>query len=434
MNNINFLGDFSLVQKEITYAYENVPFFGELLNRHSLHPDNIRRPSDMDKLPPTSKRHYRRNFPYGVLAKGISIGDPFLDQVPSSGTESERLLTVEYSALYSLRLLECLEVAPGFKKPFKARGRRHVWYAPPNCSDVECANPNSTTEDRLLADGRLILSVYHDLLTTSERLIEQTIQEIDTYQPNLYYADPTHLAFLIREMKKRNHRPHVAPIALTFTQCTHVSRRQIEEFFPDDTPCLQAVSMSEFGWVVVECPKGHLHLNNKSFFVEFIRDGREATPGELCELVLTGLGRGATPHIRYKTGDIYSYSEESCECGSPYPVVHMEGRVKSMLFRNGSIALTSRQLDELIVPNSAGIDLYKLEQLDERIFKLSLIVNEGFEYASAERITCDLNEVLGRDIRIDIDIVDYIASERSGKFASCTSRVGAKLAQKGFSL
>lgn len=81
-----------------------------------------------------------------------------------------------------------------------------------------------------------------------------------------------------------------------------------------------------------------LHVNEEEFIAEFIRleDGQPADDGELCELVLTTLGRAGSPVIRYRTGDLVRPRRDH---GGACPYVLLEGgvlgRVDDMLIIRG---------------------------------------------------------------------------------------------------
>jgi phenylacetate-CoA ligase len=77
--------------------------------------------------------------------------------------------------------------------------------------------------------------------------------------------------------------------------------------------------LTETGPVSFECWEnpGFLHLNEGEFICE-VRDpltGAPAPDGQRGELVVTNLGRTASPVIRYRTGDIVVKRSERCSCG-----------------------------------------------------------------------------------------------------------------------
>ncbi len=311
---------------------------------------------------------------------------------------------------------------PAFRAFLMSHPRRRTCrYAAPNCSDVECATPGSTREDRTLPDGTVVLPVLHDLLATPPAMIEQAIRELLDVNPHWLYADPTHLAFLARHMARRGAQapPSCAAIALTYSLGTAVARRQIAALF-GEVCTAEVVSMSEFGWVAMECPNGRMHLNTRSYYAELLVGDRAARAGELAELVLTSRGDKLSPHIRYRTGDYYRLEAVPCPCGHAYPSVRHEGRWRDMLRRGPEVLLTPRALDALVGP-APWLDLYKLHQASAAHFVFRYVPAGDRAPGRESELADALHTVLGRDARIDVEATSYIAGERSGKFASYTS-------------
>lgn len=79
--------------------------------------------------------------------------------------------------------------------------------------------------------------------------------------------------------------------------------------------------MTEVGPVTYECPAkpGILHVIESAYFAEIIEPagGKPAAPGQAGELVLTTLGRIASPLLRYRTGDLVQAATAPCGCGRP---------------------------------------------------------------------------------------------------------------------
>ncbi|MFZ6014700.1 MAG: hypothetical protein ACOYXT_30455 [Bacteroidota bacterium] len=419
--------------KEIEYAYEKTPFYKEYLESSGVTLSTLRHFKDITGVPPTSKIHYRKNFPLKVLSHGFTMQDERLYRTQSSGTASERLITMEVGLFYMKRAMETLSVYPEVAAAFSATPRRHIRYAAPNCSDVECANPNSTMADRLLKDGTLVLSVYHDLLTTTEKILENNVRELSLFKPSMYYIDSTHLAFLSRYMKTRGYRPPVAPILSSYTIPTQISKRQVKELFGAATPYAEFVSMSELGWLALECAQGQLHINNKSYYIELIAQGKPVEPGELGELYVTTLDNGCTPKLRYKTGDIYKLVSSHCTCGHSFPTVEFHGRLSDFIIRDNTILLTPKSLDQLVM-NPPWLTMYRFEQHDEKNYELSLITNNEYITRAEDDLVDRLRLKLGPDISLQVVQTHYIPTERSGKFLSCVSSLTKEKINSGFQI
>lgn len=77
--------------------------------------------------------------------------------------------------------------------------------------------------------------------------------------------------------------------------------------------------LTEVGPVSFECweQPGGLHVNEAAFIAEIVEPatGRPVDDGVAGELVLTNLGRAASPVIRYRTGDLVTRRTTRCVCG-----------------------------------------------------------------------------------------------------------------------
>lgn len=410
--------------EEVAQAYERVPFFGKLMDKAGLRPGDVRSPTDFRRIPATSKVDYRRNFPAGVLVKGASLNDPFVYRSQSSGTTGERLLTIAHSYLLADRMTTTSGVNPELCAVFASLADQRVCrYAAPNCSDVECATPFSTPESRTLPDGTRVLPVAHDLLSTPESMIDQALTEIIAYRPRWLYTDPMHLAFLARNLVERDvPAPAVGGVVLTYNLVTQSARRQVAAVFKDSV-IAEVVSMSELGWMGMECPHGFVHMNTDSFYLEFLVDDRPAEPGELAELYVTSIGDDISPHLRYRTGDYYTLLDGPCGCGHPYPRVDFHGRASHVVHQDGKPVLTPKMLDRLVGP-APWLNAYKLRQSEPDRVRFRYIpsgAGESGEPATALAET--LGAALGPRIEVAVEPVDYIECERSGKFLACVSEV-----------
>ena len=423
----SFDGSFASAQEEVAGAYENVPFFRRHMDGAGLRPHDLRTPADFRRLPATGKVDYRRNFPAGVLVRGATLGDPFIFRSQSSGTTGERLLTIAHTFALAERMTTTSEAHPGLQAVFAAaRPQRIARYAAPNCSDVECATPFTTPESRTLFDGTRVLPVAHDLLATPKVMIDQAVAEIVDYDPHWLYTDPMHLAFLARNLRARGGTPPpVGGVVLTYNLVTRIARRQVDEVFGASSIVVEVVSMSELGWMGMQCPAGFVHMNTDSFYLELLVGDRPAEPGELAELYVTSIGDQISPHLRYRTGDIYTLVDGDCPCGHRFPRVEFEGRGRDVIRRAGAVRLTPKGLDRL-VGDPGWIDLYKLRQLDDDRFSFRYIRPDGTDRTrDAATLTERLHDRLGGDAKLAVDEVDYIECERSGKFLPCVSEVAA---------
>ena len=80
--------------------------------------------------------------------------------------------------------------------------------------------------------------------------------------------------------------------------------------------------LTEVGPVSFECweAPGSLHVNEAEFIGEVLdpETGAPVPDGDTGELVLTNLGRTASPVIRYRTGDMVVWRRDPCACGRTF--------------------------------------------------------------------------------------------------------------------
>jgi phenylacetate-CoA ligase len=419
---------FEAVREEIAYAFESTVFFRKHMEASGLRPADIQDAEDFLLIPPTSKSHYRRNFPAGVLAKGYTLNSSHVMRFQSSGTSSERLNSAILSYDLARRQATALSVNRRFDDLWRPGGRpKSCRFAPPNCSDVECATGFSTLEERTLPDGTLVLTVAHDLLATPEWQVIKALDEIELYQPDMLVVDPTHFAFLARWARRLGREitsPRKLYMVCGYTLMSRVAQRQIEDFVGADIPIGDMIGMSELGYLGFECHHGHRHINNKDFYMEFIWNDKPVEDGQMGELYVTTLDDGLVPRIRYATGDYFTPLGTSCSCGSDLPVVRIEGRATHMIqLQNGRI-VTPGAIDA-VVGDAPGIDLYKLEQDRTGACTFRYVANAEAQADDAAALGLRLTEVLAPN-PVHVEVVDYIGCERSGKFQSCVSHISAE--------
>jgi phenylacetate-CoA ligase len=98
------------------------------------------------------------------------------------------------------------------------------------------------------------------------------------------------------------------------------TKRCIQEAW--NAKCFDHAGATEVGAHSFECEAqpGGTHLIESEFIAEVLdpQTGQPAPPGEGGELVITNLGRGGFPVVRYRTGDVVRMSTAPCACGRTF--------------------------------------------------------------------------------------------------------------------
>lgn len=415
---------FGRAKAELEFAYENVPFYKGHLEAAGLTPGAVRTPEDFRRVPPTRKQHYREHFPAGVLARGKTLKDADVELPRSSGRTGDRLTTARRISDRRDRGICTLGLNPFALARSLSRREPMFVYGPPNCSDVDCANPLRNMEDRILPagifpTGILAIPVAHDMTMTPDRMTDQAIREIREFGATTAIIAGSHASWLIRAYKRRNLPP--PPIRFgfgTFTQLTELARAHWREFF-GRAPLVNVYNMTEFGSIAAECPAGRMHVNTESYYSELLReDGTPAGRGEMGELFITSLGDRLSPHLRYGTGDFFLLGD-GCTCGSPWPTVTLEGRRFEFLSHEDGSPVTPGMVSRGIAAPE-GVDLYQVVQDAKRGIRMGVLTGPAWRPSTADDLVDRLRALFGNvPIRVEVD--KYLPCEKSGKFLYCRS-------------
>jgi phenylacetate-CoA ligase len=169
--------------------------------------------------------------------------------------------------------------------------------------------------------------------------------------------------------------------------------------------------LTEVGPISFECwdAPGFLHLNEAEYICEVVdpATGAARADGETGELVVTNLGRTASPVIRYRTGDIVVRRSEPCVCGRTW--ARLEGgilaRADDMVNIRGvnvypaSIESVVRGFAEVVEFRSTVSRHGAMRALDLDI-ELAPTVADGAGVAA--RVSQQLREALGLTVPVHV--------------------------------
>ncbi len=161
--------------------------------------------------------------------------------------------------------------------------------------------------------------------------LPQLVTELNAFRPAFIGGYATVLVQLAQEQIAGRLRIHPVLVTSTAETLTPTGRRQIAEAF--SCQVLEGYGASEALMIALECPHKRLHVNTDWFIVEPVDEAYQPVPvGQSSHTVLvTNLANSVQPIIRYDLGDSITLSEEPCPCGSPLPVIRVEGRSGELL-------------------------------------------------------------------------------------------------------
>jgi phenylacetate-CoA ligase len=399
------------LRKLVAHAYETVPYYREVMDREKLRPDDIRGTADLWKMP-VLERETVRARPGDLLSTAVPAKDR--RGTTTSGTTGTPLeLVWDWNVCIathacSFRIKDWADFPMG--APYATSLGRPV-------VPVERKRPPFWRYNRPW--NQIFLSPLHvnaeNLPLYIRELRRRRVRALDAYPSTAYF-----LACALRAAGE------TMPLDCVFTSgepLFQAERDLIEERF--ETKVFDGYSQSERVAFTGECERheGH-HIFSEYGIVEVLDRNREpVAPGEMGELVATGLHNFAMPLIRYAFNDTVVASGRACPCGRGLPMLEgITTREEDILVTADGRVMPPISLAywTFLVP---GISRAQLIQHDPNEITARVVRDRDFTEEEREELLAYFRTKFGHDIRLIIERVEEIPLSRRGKFRRVISTV-----------
>jgi len=386
------------------HAYENVSFYHQKFDSAGVHPEDIKTVEDLPKLPITTKQEVKENFPGRIVARGVDISKCWL---PHTSGSTGIPLTVAYD-----------EAAEDFQKAVALRPNLSCGQKPWD-RWVDITAPYQIKPKKWFQR----IGVFSPIGISLFLEPKEQVSVIEKINPDVIDGYSSAIYLLAREIKELGNskiRPRI--IYGTSELLTDEMREYINAVFGvemyDQFGCV------ELGRTAWECPAhSGYHIDVEAVVMEFVRNGRQVPAGERGEIIYTTLYNYAMPLIRYAVGDIGVPSDEKCPCGRGLPLMKLlEGKADAFV-QVPSGRIFSSMTWTVLLKLFSSIAQFKViqERIDE--IRIQVVPGRGFTQDTINHIIRDVKHVLGDEVHIEIEPVDEIPRDKSGKVRSVISKV-----------
>lgn len=193
---------------------------------------------------------------------------------------------------------------------------------------------------------------------------------------------------------------------------TNTQREVIETFF--NSKMIDQYASSEGAPFIFECKMGNLHLELQSGVFEVL--DQHNLPTQSGRLIVTSFTTYGTPLIRYDIGDTITLKNGACTCGNQNPMVQtIGGRIDDFVYskENGKINLGNISNT---LKGTKGILKFQVVQNDLDTLEIYLQVDQLFNPKQQSVFLKNWEDRVGRNMKINLQIVNEIKGEQSGKF------------------
>ena len=391
----------------LDHAYGNCAFYKARFDKIGLRPSDINSFEDFAHVPYLTKSDIQENLP-SLAAGNYRITDLIPNKTGGSTGhpihfyhDKERFTSMDASAIRHDRWA-------GYDIGDKLA---LIWGHRGDVSNF--ANLVGKIKERVLMRSKIL-----DSASMSREGMESFMQKLRSFQPHtiLAYAGSVHLfAQFCRERGVTDIRPRT--IITTAEVLRDDQRKSIEGTF--NCRVFNRYGCREVSVIASECEAHEgMHINADALYVEFVKDdGSPAKPGETGNIIITDLYNYGMPFIRYKIEDMGIMTDKKCSCGRGLPLMEMmAGRVTDFLITPEGTKVSGAALTIYIIANTPGVKQAQFVQNNEASLILKIVRGKEFNHESVKFLDKKLPEFFGRSMKVELQFVDDIPKEASGKY------------------
>lgn len=256
--------------------------------------------------------------------------------------------------------------------------------------------------------------------------LDNFVERIRLRRPRMLFGYPSALSLIARHALNGRIVMNDLGIKVAFVTSERLyddQRELIEQVF--GCPVANGYGGRDAGFIAHQCPSGGMHVTAEDIIVEIVDEtGRPLPAGQAGEIVVTHLATGEFPFIRYRTGDVAVMDDRPCACGRGLPLLkEIHGRSTDFVVARDGTVMHGLALIYTL-RDIVGIESFKIVQESLDLTRVMFVPGPDCDQAAAiGRIQREFAARLGAEVRIEVQAVESIPVEKSGKFRYVVSNV-----------
>ncbi len=259
----------------------------------------------------------------------------------------------------------------------------------------------------------------------SEAKLDHFVATIRETRPAMLFGYPSAFALIAKHAAARGIRLDNLGIKVAFVTSERLYDEQrdiISKAFA--CPVANGYGGRDAGFIAHQCPSGGMHITAEDIIVEIVdAQGQVLPPGQSGEIVVTHLATSDFPFIRYRTGDVGVLGTGQCACGRGLPLLQeVQGRTTDFVVAADGTVMHGLALI-YIIRSLEGVASFKIIQHSLEMTEVQLVLEPAFDRGHIPSIVAGFQQRLGAGVQVQVNVVESIAPEKSGKFRYVVSKV-----------
>jgi len=400
------------LKKLLLHAHKNVPYYNKILQKSCAVIDNKVNLENFSKIPILTKDIIRENFE-DLKSKDLDKRKWYINT--SGGSTGVPVKFVQDKEYWDKNIVNKIYYALRSDKNLGEKEIK-IWGSEKDFLE-------GTIGFKANAMNFLYNRLFLNSFDLSEKNIKLIIYNINSFKPKLIWGYVDSLLILSEYIIDNN--IHLQKPEIIFSAAGTLNndiRIKIQKAFGGRV--INIYGSREMGDMAFECRRGVLHILNHSHYLEVIKENKT---DEFGKIIVTSLNNYSMPMIRYDIGDLSSgFLDGECSCGLGFTMLKdIVGRETSIFITKGGKKVPPEYFIHMIgvVYNNGFIKKFQVIQKDYELINLKIILNGQKDLERLEDIIKSIKLIMGEFCKVDIDFVDEIKPEKSGKFLYTKSLV-----------
>jgi len=394
------------LRKLLQYSYENSRYYARLFRERGLTPQSFKSFGDLALLPMLT-RNDLFNHKDEIFSKKYDVAA--VQEVVSGGTTGVQAILYRDPESFNIKM---------------GLGWRHEgWMGRRPCDKMAFFWPvhadfyDPGTWKTKFKIRHLIREAYYYAGSAKKEVMQEFYENLMDFRADYLKVFPNPLAgFTQYVLEHALKAPRLRGILSTGEVLSAGQRKIFEETY--GCPVYDMYGSRETGNTASECSKHEgLHIAMETSLVEFVNNGKAVDYGTEGEILITDLTNYAFPMIRYQIGDYGIPLKSGCSCGRGLPLMSPAvGRIQDHFYspdgtRHSGLMLAVHIVsDHHIIVGQIQVVQKTLTDFHVKLVRKPEPTQEVLNYIESQ-----MRKIIGEKINIEIELVDEIPKEKSGK-------------------